>query len=313
MIGEIEKVGAKNVLVLCTDGVYAMAKARKEIVAMAPYKHIFNIRCMMHAFALLMGSVLGHIIPKAIVTQAQKIVTFFRASHKPHALLGKTARDMKVKGSLITSNKTRFTSVHLCLDSIAVLEAPLKAVCDNHTEYVSVPVCEIIKDRRFWSKLHGLCEILEPMSKTIMAVQENRVTLADITKLWIFLGNSLSDVVSNSELSMDFLEHVVGSYKKRVAEFDTSLCRLGLFLDPRFKGVLCSKERVDEVMKLVSKYIHTYAYIYIYMHGYITLFERIFPVSCMLLNICKCCLYAVNVHILRLIHCFFLDSLHGGL
>jgi len=64
-----------------------------------------------------MASVMGHPYASGMTTQAQKLVTFFRASHQPLALLKKLAHSMGIKHMLITFNKTRFTSVHASLES----------------------------------------------------------------------------------------------------------------------------------------------------------------------------------------------------
>ncbi len=59
-----------------------------------------------------MGSLLGHAWAKRLIKQVQKLVTAIRASHRPLSLLKKIAVRMGIKRMLITSNKTRFTSVH---------------------------------------------------------------------------------------------------------------------------------------------------------------------------------------------------------
>ena len=48
----------------------------------------------MHAFNSTMLSVMGHPFAKKLVSQAQALVTFFRASHQPLALLTKLAKSM---------------------------------------------------------------------------------------------------------------------------------------------------------------------------------------------------------------------------
>ncbi|KAL0054959.1 hypothetical protein WJX82_005172 [Trebouxia sp. C0006] len=48
-------------------------------------------KCMMHAFSTTMASVMGHKHATGLITRAQKLVTFFRASHQPLALLKKLA------------------------------------------------------------------------------------------------------------------------------------------------------------------------------------------------------------------------------
>ena len=85
----------------------------------------------MHAFSLLIGSILGHSWSLGVVSKAQRVVSYFRASHRPLALLLKEASHLNINATPVTSNTTRFTSVHLCLDSVRKLEAAFNAVLEK--------------------------------------------------------------------------------------------------------------------------------------------------------------------------------------
>lgn len=76
----------------------------------------------MHAFNTCMGSLMGHAWAKKIVKRSQKVVTSIRASHLPMHELSKIAKRMGITRMLITSNKTRFTSVHAMMESLVRLE-----------------------------------------------------------------------------------------------------------------------------------------------------------------------------------------------
>lgn len=54
-------------------------------------------RCCMHAFGLLLGSILCHFWAAALVKQAQVVVTYFGASHRPWAMLLKEAARLGTK------------------------------------------------------------------------------------------------------------------------------------------------------------------------------------------------------------------------
>ena len=143
IIKELEKWGPHKFAALVTDNASNMVKTRRLFLQRFPHlvevrsvltlmlhlsksSHlladcdfrvavncsIWTCRCMMHAFNSTMLSVMGHPFAKKLVSQAQALVTFFRASHQPLASLTKLAKSMGIKRTLITSNKTRFTSVH---------------------------------------------------------------------------------------------------------------------------------------------------------------------------------------------------------
>ena len=86
---------------------------------------------MMHAFNTCMGSLMGHAWAKKIVKRSQKVVTSIRASHLPLNELSQIAKRMGITRMLITSNKTRFTSVHAMMESLVRLQPAFDRAC-NH-------------------------------------------------------------------------------------------------------------------------------------------------------------------------------------
>jgi hypothetical protein len=180
----IDSIGQKRVGAIITDGPKVMTKARRDLVSKPAYKHILDIRCMMHAFALLLASILGHPFAKDLVHRGQRVVTFVRASHFPNAKIQEQAEILGISGTLKTSNKTRFTSVLICLESVLLLESALVAVARQHANlFKKVPeVIQTINDRQFWVQLEGLCKLLRPVGDIIMGVQRDCTTCADITR-----------------------------------------------------------------------------------------------------------------------------------
>ena len=83
---------------------------------------------------------MGHPFAEGLVRRAQSIVTFYRASHKPLALLKDHAASIGIKRMLVTSNKTRFTSVHAMLESVLRLKDTLIWMVKQHRQLLSATV-----------------------------------------------------------------------------------------------------------------------------------------------------------------------------
>jgi hypothetical protein len=151
---------------------------------------------MMHGFGLLMGSILGHPWAKAILMKAQKLVSYFRSSTRPMAHLREIAAALGIRTGFSSSNKTRFTSVHMCVVSVLALKDPLRSMV-RQAGRTMLPgwAIALIEDttREFWEQIELLCSVLAPYSQVIMAVQANSTTLADITRYWIYLARKLKD------------------------------------------------------------------------------------------------------------------------
>lgn len=72
----------------------------------------------MHGFNLVLGSILAFPWAQQLVVSAQRVVTYFRASHQPLALLRNAADRFGIKKALHNANKTRFTSKDECIKSV---------------------------------------------------------------------------------------------------------------------------------------------------------------------------------------------------
>ena len=88
----------------------------------------------MHGFALLLGSMLGHSWARELVASVQRIVSYVRKSTFILGRLSDIAKQFNISTTLVTSNKTRFTSVYLCLMAFVKLESALKALVAQHKE-----------------------------------------------------------------------------------------------------------------------------------------------------------------------------------
>jgi len=146
----------------------------------------------MHAFALVMAAVLAHPHFRSRVAEAQRIVTYFRASHQPLAMLNDAIRSQGINGGgLQSSNKTRFTSVHLMLASINRVEGPLRSVLSQPDIIKPGPVRESLGSTTFWREIDIMCKLLQPFTQVIMAIQSRDATLADVTRYWLYLARCL--------------------------------------------------------------------------------------------------------------------------
>lgn len=76
--GAIAEIGEEKVISLVTDDAPNMNLARRLVVQTAGFMHILQFRCFMHAFSLLIGSILGHVWAVNVIKKAQRIVTYVR-------------------------------------------------------------------------------------------------------------------------------------------------------------------------------------------------------------------------------------------
>jgi hypothetical protein len=138
---------------------------------------------MMHGFNLVLGSVLSFPWAQRLVVSAQRVVTYFKASHMPLALLRDAAERNNINTGLRSANKTRFTSKHDCIKSVLTNQPAFTILLQQHRNAITnADVVDILEDHTFWADLSQLDKVLAPLSKVIMAVQANRSMLADVCR-----------------------------------------------------------------------------------------------------------------------------------
>lgn len=84
----MEQVGPERVISVISDDCANMRKGRNDFVRSRDgrYRHIFPLRCVMHAFGNFLEAIAKHSSAKEVIKKAQEIVTYFRASHIPGEL-----------------------------------------------------------------------------------------------------------------------------------------------------------------------------------------------------------------------------------
>ena len=133
----------------------------------------------MHGFHLVIGSILSYTWAAALVSRAQRLVTHFRNSHIPLGKLYQEARRQGVTTSLISSNKTRFTSVADMLAALLKFKLPFQNI-GTAAIVKDGRISEIIHDDRFWLDLKSISTLLQPFSQVVIAIQAKRALLADV-------------------------------------------------------------------------------------------------------------------------------------
>lgn len=124
VIWDIEGYGSSRkikVNAVVTDNASNMKLARETLVKKGDFKHIFCLRCFMHAFSNVLKKRLQQNFASELVQRAKTIVTYCKSSHLPAAPLREKQylfEDVENSRGLVSANKIRMTSVQLCIASV---------------------------------------------------------------------------------------------------------------------------------------------------------------------------------------------------
>jgi hypothetical protein len=78
------------------------------------------------------------------------------------------------------------------------------------------------------------------VSLTCLNIVATPAYLLLTTRYWIYLGNKYTELLPQVDLPDDYKRHFALKYSERADELHLDLCRLALFLDPRYKDAACS-------------------------------------------------------------------------
>ncbi|DBA77778.1 TPA: hypothetical protein ACH3X1_009238 [Trebouxia sp. C0004] len=163
------------------------------------------------------------------------------------------ANRMGITRMLITSNKTRFTSVHASMESVVRLQPALTELADKQPYLLTDKALALITDDMFFIKLKKLCYLLEPFTLVIHAVQSSDTTAADVMRYWLLLTKHISKLPSDS-VDADFKAHCFTAYNLRHNELVSPLCQLALLLHPVYRpAVITGRMHWDELRETAGQ------------------------------------------------------------
>lgn len=215
----------------------------------------------MDALLLVLGSVVSHPWAREVVTNTQKIVTYFRATDEAWSELKKANKALDIQGGMPQScNKTHLSSVLECCCSVLRNQPAFRQVLHSKPESIrQQAVKDLLPDsnRSFWPNLQLLCDLLQPFNQVVKGVQSAKPTIADMTRYWLHTAGSLKTVLPS--LPLEFQQHVVLSFCKHAETLVSQLSRLALFLDPRYKKTACFNNSYAALFIQVRQFRHVSA------------------------------------------------------
>ncbi|CAG8838938.1 39354_t:CDS:2, partial [Gigaspora margarita] len=168
----INRIGKDKISAIISDNGSNVASARRIICS--KYRNILNIRCIAHCFNLISKDIIRHTFAEKIIQRANKLVGFFKKSHKAAAILNQKILQYQVSGGgLKTYVETRWTTVHECVSSIVRLKNCLEEIRENHSEFISPTILAILRSRGFFIDMQYLSDVLLPIREAILAVEAN--------------------------------------------------------------------------------------------------------------------------------------------
>jgi replicative superfamily II helicase len=92
----INRIGSKKIIAIVSDNGANVVCARRLICS--KYKKIMNIRCIAHCYNLISKDIILHSFAERMIQHANRIVQFFKKSHKAAAMLKEKIKQYEISG-----------------------------------------------------------------------------------------------------------------------------------------------------------------------------------------------------------------------
>ncbi|CAG8648677.1 12894_t:CDS:2 [Rhizophagus irregularis] len=140
MLEVLEKVGPEKFSAIITDAESAMMAAKRQVAN--KYPHILPMRCIAHHIQLISSDICNHPWAKKVLSDCQKIISFFKNSYPAGAALREEIfHTFTVGGNLKTSTKTRWSTAWDCLKkAVKDVEFQNTILADVFVELVKIAI-----------------------------------------------------------------------------------------------------------------------------------------------------------------------------
>lgn len=261
IFGNAKAVGLERISAITTDSTPTLKNARNSLVELPGCSHMISFTCMMEGYGALLGSMFGHPEAQEIINNAQKLACFVKSSPQLCALLNESSKGT-VPFTLITPSTECLTSVHKCIASANECRQALRTCVNRSNNLASNPfnghpeLANLAQNAHFFGKINALVHVTECICKVISAVREGkRLTTAEHARYWIYIGRALARCIQTSEIggvfTQEYKKHIVDVYTRQVDKLDMKLCKLALFLDPRFRSAAVGTSSEDGLKSII--------------------------------------------------------------
>lgn len=181
-----------------------------------------------------------------IILSAHKAVQCILSSDKLIAILSQTTAAMQVALSpLVAIMEDDVTSLYLSLRSVAALERVLVKMLNDGSEWPAALQCFLSQE--FWSSLSLLCALLAPLHTIQLHLLAPETCFSEVIVLWAAYVLHMERL--SAELGESLRSTLINEINQVTALLDPNVCRLALFLDPRYRVVAVREDGFKGVLR----------------------------------------------------------------
>ncbi|KAJ6548592.1 ribonuclease H-like domain-containing protein [Mycena capillaripes] len=232
---------ARNFIALTTDNPTTMQSFRR--LFQQQFFWVLPFACFLHSLNTVVGEICAYPLIKAIITKANRSVTFFNGSHYWGGQLKAEAKRLQRWYALIL----------LCV-SVACHRQPLSITClredaQKKTKGLSAVAEDVVNiilnTPTFWPLLRQVTRVAKPIVDAIGNCESRTTTLADCMLELLRCARAMSKMELEEGEDAGFLAHAKATFDRRFIKIATPTHWLALFLHPACRKLALSGDSTN--------------------------------------------------------------------
>lgn len=251
----IDEIGPSKIVAVVTDNTNNM-KAMWRMVE-SEYEHIFAVGCASHTLNLLMKDIAKLQKFKSCIDLVTKIIKYIKKRHLELAYFEKiqTEKYGNNKTTLKLPGQTRWGGIVIMIESFLCNREALEATAICQELNIDREIKQNLLTEDLWIKVTAFNSIFKPIFVATTQLESNRALLSQVPQMFEYVRENVYNATSTCEIINNEEEKfIIESIGKRQHFVEKPIHYAANILDPKFKGLKLSPEKVAKGQEFIHQY-----------------------------------------------------------
>lgn len=251
----IDEIGPSKFVATVTDNTNSM-KALWRMIELE-YAHVFAVGCASHTLNLLLKDIMKLENFKTCNEMVTKIIKYIKKRHVELSYFEKIQKEKygNDKKSLKLPSQTRWGGFVIMLESLLCNREALEATAICQDLNVDKNIKQHLLTEDLWIKVTAFHNILKPIFVATTKLESDKAVLSEVPQMFQYVRENVCNALSTCELITEEEErHIIEAIGKRQHFVEKPIHFAANILDPRYKGLKLSPEKVASGQEFIYQY-----------------------------------------------------------
>lgn len=251
----IDEIGPSKFVALVTDNTNSMKATWRMIET--EYMHVFAIGCASHTLSLLLKDIMKLENFKACCDLITKIIKYIKKRHVESAYFEKMQKEKYENNSktLKLPSPTRWGGFVIMMESFLSNREALEATMICQDLSINREIKQHVLTEDIWIKVNAYHNILKPILVATTKLESDAAVISEVPQMLDYVKEIMSSALSTCEVVTEEEErYIIGAIGKRQHFVEKPIHFAANILDPRFRGLKLTPEKVAKGQEFINQY-----------------------------------------------------------